>query len=86
MNNNTPKTKIVNDPVLGLIDFSSPLILALMEHPWLQRLRRIKQLGMSDMVYPGAQHTRFLHTIGATSLMRLAIDTLRMKGAEITDH
>ena len=86
MNENTPKTKIINDPVLGLIDFSSPLILALMEHPWLQRLRRIKQLGMSDMVYPGAQHTRFLHTIGATSLMRLAIDTLRMKGAEITDH
>ena len=67
MNNKTPKTKIVNDPVLGLIDFSSPLILSLIEHPWVQRLRRIKQLGMSDMVYPGAQHTRFLHTIGATS-------------------
>lgn len=86
MNNKTPKTKIVNDPVLGLIDFSSPLILALIEHPWVQRLRRIKQLGMSDMVYPGAQHTRFLHTIGATSLMRLAIDTLNLKGAGITDH
>ena len=86
MNNNTPKTKIINDPVLGLIDFSSPLILSLIEHPWVQRLRRIKQLGMSDMVYPGAQHTRFLHTIGATSLMQLALDTLRLKGAEITDH
>ena len=86
MNNKTPKTKIVNDPVLGLIDFSSPLILSLIEHPWVQRLRRIKQLGMSDMVYPGAQHTRFLHTIGATSLMRLAIDTLNLKGAGITDH
>ena len=86
MNNKTPKTKIVNDPVLGLIDFSSPLILSLIEHPWVQRLRRIKQLGMSDMVYPGAQHTRFLHTIGATSLMQLALDTLRLKGADITDH
>lgn len=86
MNNKNTKTKIVNDPVLGLIDFSSPLILQLIEHPWLQRLRRIKQLGMSDMVYPGAQHTRFLHTIGATSLMQLALDTLRLKGAEITDH
>ena len=86
MSNKTTKTKIVNDPVLGLIDFSSPLILQLIEHPWLQRLRRIKQLGMSDMVYPGAQHTRFLHTIGATSLMQLALDTLRLKGADITDH
>lgn len=80
------KPKIVNDPVLGLIDFSSPLLLTLIEHPWIQRLRRIKQLGMSDMVYPGAQHTRFLHTIGATTLMRLALDTLRMKGTDITDH
>lgn len=86
MNNTATKTKIVNDPVLGLIDFSSPLILSLIEHPWVQRLRRIKQLGMSDMVYPGAQHTRFLHTIGATTLMRLALDTLRQKGADITDH
>lgn len=86
MNNKNTKTKIVNDPVLGLIDFSSPLILQLIEHPWIQRLRRIKQLGMSDMVYPGAQHTRFLHTIGATSLMQLALDTLRLKGADITDH
>ncbi len=86
MNSIKPKTKIVNDPVLGLIDFSSPLILSLIEHPWVQRLRRIKQLGMSDMVYPGAQHTRFLHTIGATSLMQLALDTLRLKGADITDH
>lgn len=86
MNNTATKTKIVNDPVLGLVDFSSPLILALIEHPWVQRLRRIKQLGMSDMVYPGAQHTRFLHTIGATTLMRLALDTLRQKGADITDH
>ncbi len=86
MNNKNTKTKIVNDPVLGLIDFSAPLILQLLEHPWLQRLRRIKQLEMSDMVYPGAQHTRFLHTIGATSLMQLALDTLRLKGADITDH
>ena len=86
MDNKNTKTKIINDPVLGLIDFSSPLILQLIEHPWIQRLRRIKQLGMSDMVYPGAQHTRFLHTIGATSLMQLALDTLRLKGAEITDH
>ena len=86
MDNKNTKTKIINDPVLGLIDFSSPLILQLIEHPWIQRLRRIKQLGMSDMVYPGAQHTRFLHTIGATSLMQLALDTLRLKGADITDH
>lgn len=80
------KAKIINDPVLGLTDITSPLILTLIEHPWVQRLRRIKQLGMSDMVYPGAQHTRFLHTIGATSLMKLAIDTLRIKGVEITDE
>jgi len=80
------KQKIINDPVLGLINISSPLILQLIEHPWLQRLRRIKQLGMSDLVYPGAQHTRFLHTIGATTLMQLALDTLRLKGANITNH
>lgn len=78
------KRKIVNDPVHGFMNLPDGLPFELMEHPYMQRLRRIKQLGLSHLVYPGAMHTRFHHALGATHLMRQAIDTLRMKGHEIT--
>jgi len=78
------KKKIVNDPVYGFITISDELLFDLIEHPWFQRLRRIKQLGLTDYVYPGAQHTRFHHAVGAMHLMSLAIDSLRSKGHEIS--
>ncbi|MDR1861099.1 MAG: HD domain-containing protein [Bacteroidales bacterium] len=62
----------------------SGLVFDLMEHPYFQRLRRIKQLGLSNMVYPGANHSRFEHALGAVHLMQSAIDTLELKGADIT--
>ena len=65
MNSTTNKRKIINDPVFGFINFPSETIFDLVEHPYLQRLRRIKQLGLSSLVFPGANHTRFEHTIGA---------------------
>lgn len=80
----TAKRKIVNDPIYGLIDFPSGDLYSLIEHPYMQRLRRIKQLGLTDHIYPGARHTRFQHAIGATHLMREAIAVLRSKGHEIT--
>jgi hypothetical protein len=80
------KRKIVNDPVYGFIHFPATGVLDLVEHRWFQRLRRIKQLGLTELVYPGAQHTRFHHAIGATYLMGLAIDVLRQKSVEITNH
>ncbi len=79
------KKKTINDPVLGFNTIESGLLFELIEHPYFQRLRRIKQLGLSCMVYPGANHTRFEHALGATFLMQEAIDTLRHKGVEITD-
>ncbi len=78
------KRKILNDPVYGFITIPNELIADLIEHPWFQRLRRIKQLGLSHLVYPGALHTRFHHAIGAMHLMQQAIDVLRNKGHEIT--
>ncbi len=75
--------KIFNDPVYGFITVGNPLLFDLIEHPWFQRLRRIRQLGMTDMVYPGALHTRFHHSIGAMHLMNQAIHALRIKGVEI---
>lgn len=80
------KKKIINDPVLGFINLQSETIFDLLEHPVFQRLRRIKQLGMSFLVFPGANHTRFEHAIGAVHLMRQAIATLRLKGHEISDE
>jgi HD superfamily phosphohydrolase len=77
--------KVVNDPVHGFISVSNPLILKLISHPIMQRLRRIKQLGVSDFVYPGALHTRFHHALGAMHLMEKALKTLRSKGHEISD-
>jgi HD superfamily phosphohydrolase len=82
----TNKKKIINDPVLGFINIRSELVFDLIEHPYFQRLRRIKQLGLSCMVYPGANHTRFEHALGAVHLMRSAIGILRLKGQEITDE
>ena len=78
------KKKIINDPVYGFINIPSALIFDLISHPFFQRLRYIKQLGMTHLVYPGALHTRFHHALGAMHLMSLAIEILRSKGHEIT--
>ena len=78
------KRKILNDPVYGFITMPSELIFDLVEHPYFQRLRRIKQVGMSHLVYPGALHTRFHHALGAMHLMSLAISALREKDVVIT--
>ena len=80
------KKKIINDPVYGFVNITSELIFDLIEHSVFQRLRRIKQLGLSNLVYPGALHTRFQHVIGAMSLTAQAVDVLRTKGIEITDE
>jgi len=79
------KKKIINDPVFGFINLQSETVFDLLEHPVFQRLRRIKQLGLSYLVFPGANHTRFEHAVGATYLMRQAISTLRLKGHDISD-
>lgn len=74
------KLKIINDPVYGFITIPYEIIFDLMEHPWFQRLRRINQLGLTHLVYPGAIHTRFHHALGALHLMTKALDTLEQKG------
>ena len=78
------KRKIINDPVYGFISIPGDFVFDLIEHPWYQRLRNIKQLGLTNFVYPGANHTRFQHGLGALHLMEMAISTLRSKGAEIS--
>lgn len=80
------KRKIINDPVHGFITIPHELIYDLIEHPYFQRLRRIKQLGLSHLVYPGANHTRFHHALGAMHLMVKAIDVLRKKNVDISDE
>ncbi len=80
------KRKIVNDPVYGFINITTPLIFDLIEHPYYQRLRRIKQLGTADYVYPGALHTRFHHALGAMHLMQEALNALKYKGHDISDE
>lgn len=80
------KRKIFNDPVHGFITIPHELIFDVLEHPYFQRLRRIKQLGLSDYVYPGAIHTRFHHALGAFHLMRKALSILRIKGIKITEE
>jgi len=82
----TNKKKIINDAVHGFISLPFELLFDIMEHPYFQRLRRIKQLGLTHYVYPGANHTRFQHALGATYLMGMAIDAIRSKGWEITDE
>jgi HD superfamily phosphohydrolase len=80
------RKKILNDPIYGFITVPHPTVLALIDHPWFQRLRYIKQLGLGHLVYPGALHTRFHHALGAMHLMGLAIGTLRDKGHAISDE
>jgi uncharacterized protein len=82
----TNKRKIINDPIYGFVSITNPLIYDLINHPYFQRLRRIKQLGLTNLVYPGALHTRFHHAIGAMHLMQEAVLTLRQKGIAITDE
>jgi len=78
------KKKIINDPIYGFISIPNELIYDIINHPYFQRLRRIKQLGMTDFVYPGALHTRFHHALGSMHLMNEALNNLRMKGIEIS--
>ncbi len=78
------KRKIINDPVYGFITIPSELISDIISHPFFQRLRHIKQLGLTQYVYPGALHTRFQHALGAMHLMGQALDSLRTKGIEIS--
>lgn len=80
------KKKIINDPVYGFITIKSDLLYDVISHPWFQRLRHIKQLGLTDFVYPGALHTRFQHALGAMHLMGRVLDNLRNKKVEITEE
>jgi len=80
------KRKVLNDPVYGFITIPDPLIFELIQHPYFQRLRRITQLGLPSLVYPGANHHRFHHALGASYLMTLALDNLQSKGHEISEN
>ena len=82
----TIKGKIINDPVYGFLRFPETEILHIIGHRWFQRLRHIKQMGFAHLVYPGATHTRFHHSLGACHLMGKAIDELRIKGIDITEN
>ncbi len=77
------KRKIFNDPVYGFVSVPEGLLLDIIDHPYFQRLRRIRQVGMAHYVYPGALHTRFHHALGALHLMQQAIEVLRSKGTKI---
>lgn len=79
------KLKIFNDPIYGFITIPNELIYDLIQHPYFQRLRRISQMGLSYLVYPGANHTRFHHALGCMHLMQKAIETLRFKGVAISN-
>jgi len=81
----TSKLKILNDPIYGFITIPNSLIFEIIEHRYFQRLRRVTQMGLSNMVYPGANHTRFHHAIGCVHLMQKAIQVLKSKGIEITE-
>ncbi|WP_432671325.1 HD domain-containing protein [Flavobacterium sp. SM2513] len=78
------KLKIFNDPIYGFISLPNTLIYDLVQHPYFQRLRRISQMGLSYLVYPGAHHTRFHHALGCMHIMQKAVDVLRFKGVEIS--
>jgi len=80
----TFKGKIINDPVYGFLHFPEPEIMRIIEHPWFQRLRHIKQMGMAHLVYPGATHTRLHHSLGACYLMGKALDELKLKGINLS--
>ncbi|TGD59619.1 HD domain-containing protein [Flavobacterium humi] len=81
---NTNKLKIFNDPIYGFITIPDPLIYDLIQHPYFQRLRRISQMGLSYLVYPGANHTRFHHALGCLHIMQKAIQVLRFKSTQIS--
>lgn len=80
------KLKILNDPIYGFITIPNTLIYDLIQHPYFQRLRRISQMGMSYLVYPGAHHTRFHHALGCMHIMQKAVQTLKFKGVEISEE
>lgn len=80
------KLKIFNDPIYGFISIPNELIYDLIQHPYFQRLRRISQMGLSYLVYPGANHTRFHHALGCMHLMQKAVETLRFKGVAISQE
>jgi HD superfamily phosphohydrolase len=82
----TNKKKIINDPVYGFISMPGDFIFDLVSHPWFQRMRNIRQLGLTSYVYPGAVHTRFQHSLGAMYLTALAVHTLRTKNIFITEQ
>ncbi len=79
------KSKIINDPIYGFVTIQDEIIDSLINHPYFQRLRRIKQLGLTNLVYPGALHTRFHHAIGAMHLMSEALQVLKSKDVKISD-
>jgi len=83
--NQRNKLKILNDPIYGFITIPNERIFDIIEHPYFQRLRRISQMGMSYLVYPGAHHTRFHHALGCMHLMRKSLDVLRFKGVKVSD-
>ena len=83
-NSSTNKLKILNDPIYGFIRIPNSLIFDIIEHPSFQRLRRISQMGLSNLVYPGANHTRFHHAVGCLDLMQKTVRVLHMKGIEIS--
>ena len=80
------KKKVFNDPIYGFISLPFDLVFDIIEHPYFQRLRRIKQLGLTHLVYPGALHTRFHHALGAMHLCMKAIDVIRSKGHEVSNE
>lgn len=80
------KQKILNDPIYGFISIPNSLLYDLIEHPFFQRLRRISQMGVSYLVYPGAQHTRFHHALGCMHLMQKAVQVLKFKGVNISEE
>ena len=83
---NTNKLKIFNDPIYGFITIPNTLIYDLIQHPYFQRLRRITQMGLSYLVYPGAHHTRFHHALGCMHIMQKAVQTLQFKGVSISEE
>lgn len=82
----TKTRKIINDPVFGFLSIPDGVLFQILQHPYMQRLNRIRQLGLSFFVYPGAMHSRFLHSLGAMHLMHEAITSLREKGVDISDN
>ena len=78
--------KTISDPVHGFIKIPHEILFKVIEHPYFQRLRRISQTGLLSLIFPGATHTRFHHALGAMHLMFTALETLRLKGVEISEE